>query len=260
MIKKILRHSYLSALGSFKRPSNSYHILNGHFIYEEPNQFSEYQFDLLLNDLSKRYQFIKFQEAVNLISNLEVPAKPFIAFSFDDAFLECYTIIAPLLEKFDTNAAFFINPAVIDSTATFQKKFIQKKLCLNLSKHFMSWSQIMELHQRGHLIGNHTNDHIALKNLSKKDCERQVYEGKKAIESRLMNKCDYFALPFGTPVYFDEMGINAAVKYHKFIFTSSFNYNRYFYLSNKNIFGRRHFEGSWPLSHINYFLSQKRVY
>ena len=260
MIKKLLRHSYLSAVGDFKKPSNSYHVLNGHFIYEEPNQFSEYQFEVLLNELSKRYQFIKFQEAVTLISSLEIPDKPFLSFSFDDAFLECYTIIAPLLEKFNTNAAFFVNPAVIDSTAFFQQKFIQKNLCLNLSKKFMSWSQIIELHQRGHLIGNHTNDHIALRGLSKEDCERQVYEGKKTIESRLMEKCDYFALPFGTPEFFDEIGINAAVKHHKFIFTSSSNYEKYFHLSNKNIFGRRHFEGSWPLSHINYFLSQKRVY
>ena len=260
MVKKLLRHSYLSAVGNFKRPSNSYHILNGHFIYEETNQFSENQFEGLLVEHYKKYQFIRFQEAITLISNLDVPDKPFLSFSFDDAFLECYTIIAPLLEKFNTNAAFFVNPGVIDSTASFQKKFIQKNLCLNLSKNFMSWSQIIELHQRGHLIGNHTNDHIALKSLSKEVCERQVYEGKKTIESRLMGKCDYFALPFGTPVYFDETGINAAVKHHKFTFTSSSNYDQYFYLSNKNIFGRRHFEGSWPLSHINYFLSQKRVY
>ena len=86
MIKKLLRHSYLSAVGDFKKPSNSYHVLNGHFIYEEPNQFSEYQFEVLLNELSKRYQFIKFQEAVTLISSLEIPDKPFLSFSFDDAF------------------------------------------------------------------------------------------------------------------------------------------------------------------------------
>lgn len=50
-----------------------------------------------------------------MIINQEPVDRCTIAFTFDDGWRDCYTQIAPQLEKYGINAAFFINPNFVDA-------------------------------------------------------------------------------------------------------------------------------------------------
>jgi peptidoglycan/xylan/chitin deacetylase (PgdA/CDA1 family) len=124
----------------------------------------------------------------------------------------------------------------------------------------MTWFEISELQKRGHIIGNHTLNHTELNNLSFESAFDEVKSGKDELENKLGFKCKYFAIPFGTPDFFDQIGIKAALSNHEIIFTSSYDYGNYFYQNQRNILSRRHFEGSWEISHMKYFLSTPRKF
>jgi peptidoglycan/xylan/chitin deacetylase (PgdA/CDA1 family) len=255
----LFRTFYLSLFGSIKRPSNSIHVLNGHYISRNNNSEDYRKFDRLLESLNKYFTFVNFEYAIELISNNTVVDKPMLAFTFDDGFKCCYDIIAPLLEKYNTNGAFFINPCIIEAESNYKKLFIVEKLKLNIDKDFMTWEQIIDLKNRGHVIGNHTLNHASLIDLSDAEIENEIELGKKLLEDKLNYECDYFALPYGTPAFFDDRAISIGLFYHKKIFTS-YNYESYFYKENIYVLSRRHFEGSWPISHLRFFTSVFRVY
>lgn len=253
-----IRDLILSVVGPFKNPSKGIHILNGHYINKTVGDTDFEQFDRLLRKLSKSFTFLRFEEACELIKSGKLPNKPCLSFSFDDGFSECYSTIVPVLEKYQTNACFFINPAVIEKDDAYRLNFIRNQLKNDLDKRFMAWDQIHEIHQRGQVIGNHTLNHQALLNMPYQDAFEEVRKGKVELETRLNFECKYFAIPFGTPDFFDETGLKAACDNHEVVFTSSFEYQHYFYKNNPAVLSRRHFEGSWAVSHLNYFLSQSR--
>ena len=257
-MRSFIRNMFLNFAGNFSKPSNGIHILNGHYINKVEGNNDVEQFEELLNQLSKMFDFILFEDACNLIKSGKNLDKPYLSFSFDDGFSECFTSIAPVLERFNTNACFFINPHIIEKDETFRREFIKSHLNSKIDKTFMSWDQIIQLHVNGHIIGNHTWSHKALLNLEYNEAYEEVKRGKDELEKRLGSDCKYFAVPFGTPDFFDEVGLLAATNNHEFVFTSSFEYNKYFYKNNSRILSRRHFEGHWKISHLNYFLSQNR--
>jgi len=90
------RNIFLTIAGHFAKPQNGVHILNGHFA-DRYNPTSDVLFKLL-NELSKSVRFIKFETAVQLIVTKTKVYEPLVAFSFDDGFEECYTILAPVFE------------------------------------------------------------------------------------------------------------------------------------------------------------------
>lgn len=241
-------------------PSASIHILNGHYINLVRKKEDPAQFENLLKELYIYFDFLPFETACTKIINHESVPRPAIAFTFDDAFAECYDEIAPLLEKYNTNACFFVNPGVIEVDDHTRSKFLKSRLLITNDKTFMTWSQISDLHKRGHVIGNHTMNHIALKGLSYEDNLIEILEGKHELERRLNFECKYFAIPYGGGSgYFDDNGIKATLATHELSFASNQKTN-YFFKGHNSILERRHFEGSWSIDHLRYFLSLKRRY
>ena len=257
-LRFFLRYCFLSLLGKFRTPSNGIHVLNGHFVDLSLSP-SKNDFQNFLKKLNKHYTFVSFDKACKLIRANAIIETPLLAFSFDDGFKECSDIMADCLDSYNIKAAFFINPYSIDSSAEDKDEFLKSNLQVSYYKEFMSWHDIIRLHKNGHIIGNHTYKHTALRNLSYEDSYDQISVGKKIIEDRLNSECDYFAFPFGGEEFFDQNGLDAALSLHKLIFTSG-GYEFYFHNGNSNVFSRRHFEANWPVSHINYFLSTKRNY
>jgi peptidoglycan/xylan/chitin deacetylase (PgdA/CDA1 family) len=62
---------------------------------------------------------------------------------------------------------------------------------------YMSWDDVEELSEEGHLIGSHTLSHPDLTQLSWKEARREVIESKKRLEKELEVEVDVFAYPFG---------------------------------------------------------------
>src|SRR5690606_5047289 len=97
-IRSIIRNIYLNTLGAFKSPKPGIHIINSHYV--TPNKFDINKDWLILEDylnsLSKKAIFITLNQAIEYInSNKYDKSKVYIAFTFDDGFEECYSVIAP---------------------------------------------------------------------------------------------------------------------------------------------------------------------
>lgn len=252
-MRQLLRDTYLKLLGSFKGPSPGVHIINSHFISNNKVNLVENKivFRNFIEFISTKCTLLKIEDAVNMIIKGEKINKPYVAFTFDDGFEECYSIIAPILEDFNCNAAFFINSNYIDSDNEYKVLFEKRINVYNKTP--MSWKNIKELHSRGHIIGSHTKDHMNLSNISKKHLIAQLRDDKNKLESELNYKCEYFAWPYGQKQHFSELALKFALENFKYIFSGT-NYMNYFSFSGK-VINRRHIEPFWDKRHINYFLS-----
>ncbi|MBW1667343.1 MAG: polysaccharide deacetylase family protein [Deltaproteobacteria bacterium] len=62
---------------------------------------------------------------------------------------------------------------------------------------YMSWDEVKEISEEGHLIGSHTLSHPDLTKPSLKEARREVVESKKRLEKELEVEVDMFAYPFG---------------------------------------------------------------
>lgn len=256
-MREKLRRLYLYLFGSMAKPSAGIYILNSHFVTpanhskeNDWNLFEEY-----LTYLSSICELITIQEATERIKKRDIPAdKCLIAFTFDDGFEECYTTIAPLLEKYGCNAAFFISANYIGSDENYHQSFNTR--INTFTKNPMSWEQVIDLHNRGHVIGSHTLDHVNMAELSDEEIVYQLETNKQILEEKLNYNCDYFAWTYGQMQHFPESALKITQKYHKHIFSGT-NYKQYFSM-NGQVINRRHIEAFWPKNHIRYFLSVKK--
>jgi peptidoglycan/xylan/chitin deacetylase (PgdA/CDA1 family) len=202
--------------------------------------------------LSKYVRFIRFEEAVDLIVRRTKVNEALVAFSFDDGFEECYTHIAPVLEAFEVNAAFFINPNFVDGDEKYIREFTTNTV-KTPDKKPMTWVQIKNLQSRGHIIGSHTLDHYNINDDNETVLIHQIVDSKKIIAQYLGVPCLYFAFPFGRLEHANARSIDIATKHYPYVFSQS-DYKNYFSFDGK-VINRRHFEPDWKASHVKYFLS-----
>lgn len=256
-MRKFLRNLLLIGLGKFKSPQPGIHVINSHYVTSSfPNYNRDKMiFERFLKYLSSQGFLINIEKGMSMILNKEsLEKKTQFILTFDDGFEECYTVIAPLLEKYGCRGIFFLNANYIDSDLSYQRQF-NKRIHLT-TKAPMSWDQVIDLHKRGHIIGSHTLDHYNLCELSTIEIKKQIFLNKEVLEKRLNYNCDYFAWTYGRMSDFPTSALLEAENHHKYIFSSA-NYKSYFSINNR-IINRRHLEPFWPNSHINYFLSAKK--
>ncbi len=256
-MRKRLRELFLQTIGTIKKPTAGVHIINSHYVTAQKVEIVNHTeiFEDYLKYLSKCASFITLQEATRRIKESDIPNdQTLIAFTFDDGFEECYSIIGPLLEKYNCRGAFFINANYIESDLQYQEKF-NKRVAISTKKP-MSWNQVVDLHKRGHLIGSHNLDHTNFAELEPKEIEFQLKRNKEILEEKLDYDCEYFAWTYGQMNHFPKGALDITEKYHKYIFSGT-NYKQYFSYNGK-VLNRRHQEAFWPKSHIKYFLSFKK--
>jgi len=258
-IRTFSRKILLDFLSLGAKPSSGVHLLNSHLLTMGEELNPDF-FDHQLKNLSIKSTIIPFGEAVELIKNKKSISHSLIAFSYDDGFAECYSHVAPVLEKYNGYACFFINPNFINGNKDYISSFLKNKVHLPPYKKPMNWDQIGELQNRGHIIGVHTMDHVRTSEITDRDeLYYQIGMCKKEIEVHLNIECNYFAFPFGhLEKDFNIQSVEIAEEYYKYIFSAS-NWRNYFSY-NGRVFNRRHCEPYWRANHINYFLSKKISY
>lgn len=258
--RSTLRYIFLYIFGTFKKPSACIHILNGHMVdWHHDNNADGERFRQQLAKLHNYGDFVDFDKAVHMIIHKEKVSRPTIAFSFDDGWSDCFTQIAPELEKYGINAMFFINPNLATAAEKHDMEYIEnftKNTTNSLGKHPMTWKQIKELHKRGFLIGAHTLDHYCINDNNIKELEHQIGDCRKIIEKELGVPCEYFAFPYGKLKHANPKSIEIACNHYKYVFSQS-DHKHYFSYGGK-VINRRHFEPFWPIKHIFYFLSSNR--
>lgn len=258
-MRSILRNLYVAVFGTLKKPKSGIHIINSHYVTplecdlkRDTKIFEDY-----LEYLSRIATFITVEEATKRIISNNIPTdRTLIAFTFDDGFEECYSIIAPLLEKYNCKGAFFINANYIESDDVYQNEF--NKRVATFTKKPMSWHQVIDLHERGHLIGSHNLDHTNFAEITLNEIEDQLKENKQILEEKLKYNCDYFAWTYGQLYHLPIEGLQLTENFHKYIFSGT-NYKNYFSFEGR-VINRRHQEASWPKPHIKYFVSFKKIF
>lgn len=260
--RTIIRSILLDIIGAVSSPQRGIHILNGHMIdwHHDDEQDGE-RFANLLKKLRENCDFVNFEEAVRMVVNHEMVDKPTIAFSFDDGWRDCYTQIAPQLEKYGVNAMFFVNPNFADAADKEDSAYIENftvNTTKSPGKHPMTWEQMKDLQRRGFLIGAHTMDHYCINDDNIEELEYQIGRCKEVIEKRLGTSCNYFAFPYGRLEHANPKSIEIACRHYKYVFSQS-DYKHYFSFDGK-VINRRHFEPFWPINHVKYFLRCKKTY
>lgn len=258
-MRKILRDFYLLIAGSVKRVKSGIHIINSHYVDkgEMSSDKAKHVYEDYIKYLLTLGKVIDIKEASQRIFNSQIPQNDvLIALTYDDGFEECYTVIAPILEKYGLKGAFFINANFIDSDDNYRKQFNVRTN--NEVKKPMSWEQVIDLHERGHIIGSHGLDHLNFQNLNTNEIIQQVEVNKKILEGKLNYSCDYFAWTYGQLRHFSEEALLITSNYHPFIFSGT-NYKNYFSYEGR-VINRRHHEPFWKKYHIKYFFGAYKVY
>ena len=257
----IARSLILDILGLFSKPAPYVQILNGHMVSRFHDNIEDGKiFEKQLEDLHKYCDFVNFETAVELIKKGIKVKKSTVAFSFDDGWRDCYTQIAPQLDKYGVNAAFFINPNFIDAGERSDKEYL-RNFTLNVTnspgKSPLSWEQIGDLSRRGYIIGAHTLDHFCINDDNTTELEHQICDCKDVIEKQTGKSCDYFAFPYGKLSHANQNSIDIACRTYSYVFSQS-DHKHYFSYDGR-VINRRHFEPFWPVKHVFYFLRCKRV-
>lgn len=252
IIRQALRQVILSGVGCVKKPASGIHILGGHRIEneKEPETFRN-----MMKTLAKYVRFIRIEEAIRMIEAKEEPTEPLVAFAFDDGFMECYDVFAPVLEEFNTNAIFFINPNYVDGDEEYIANF-DENIVLTEGRRPMRWNHLKELAERGFVIGAHTMDHYMINSDDEKVLKYQINTCKQVIEDKIGKVCDCFAFPYGKLTHANRQSIDIACATYKYVFSLS-DYKEYYSFEGR-VINRRHFEPFWPITHVKYFLSCKK--
>ncbi|MBN3582967.1 polysaccharide deacetylase family protein [Algoriphagus aestuarii] len=125
-----------------------------------------------------------------LPANSQIIKKPIpdklVVLTFDDAPASHYSVVGPLLKKYDFSATFFVcefPPNAKDSTL------------------YMNWRQIQHLDRMGFEIANHTHSHANVRNLSKEEFNSQL--------SYIEDKCESLGIPKPFNFAYPGYGLNS---------------------------------------------------
>lgn len=108
-----------------------------------------------------------------------LPIKP-IMITFDDGWVEGYTIAFPALKKNNLIGIYFVYTQPLDQ-----------------NPRYLSWKEIDEMSAAGMDFEAHTITHPDLRKLSPDNAMREISEPKKLLETRLNKPVIAFAYPFG---------------------------------------------------------------
>lgn len=250
-----LRHQILTALGNWTRPSKRTHFLNGHFVCSEllPIEDQKNIFREFIVTLQKQVSIV---DPVTALDNINQKQNALTSLTFDDGYADVFTIITPVLDEFGIKGLFFINPSFLGLKGDNAFRVIKSHYKSACKKDFLTEDEVIDLCRRGHTIGSHTLSHARLDTTENDILEEEIITSKKKIESLTFKPCDWFAYPFGGTSDISEKALMIALANYKYVF-SSIKGDNLFSFENR-VINRRHFEGNWPIKHLNFFMSGRK--
>jgi peptidoglycan/xylan/chitin deacetylase (PgdA/CDA1 family) len=85
---------------------------------------------------------------------------------------------------------------------------------------YLSAAKLLELHQKGVHIASHTVNHKILSSCSDQEIEFEIGENCAYLENLLGSKVDHLAIPFGFPETYDQRALQAAGKFHSYVYST----------------------------------------
>ena len=121
---------------------------------------------------------------------LNLPRRPVII-TFDDAYLETYTLVFPLLRELGLKAVIFVVADPSIRTSKWDKEHPGAVSAL------MSDMQILEMHAAGFEIGSHSLRHHNLCTLSPSEAWQEITRSRMTLEILLNAPVRTFSYPYG---------------------------------------------------------------
>jgi peptidoglycan/xylan/chitin deacetylase (PgdA/CDA1 family) len=115
-----------------------------------------------------------------------------LAITFDDGYRGNATIAAPILERHDQRACFFVTTQFIGSNHV--PWWDAEK---GIDVHWMTWDQVRALRKTGHDIGSHPETHPDLGVISRDEARREIAGGSARLDAELGEHSGLFAYPYG---------------------------------------------------------------
>lgn len=138
----------------------------------------------------KRFETITFTDLKDL-SLSERKKRKYIILTFDDGYEDNYTILYPLLKKYNMKAVIYL-VSNINYNKWDMDELGEKKLNL------LNREQILEMSNSGLIeFGGHTSNHVKLDTLSVDEQFNEIKENKIFLEKLLNKKLISFAYPYG---------------------------------------------------------------
>jgi peptidoglycan/xylan/chitin deacetylase (PgdA/CDA1 family) len=214
------------ALRIQKRKVHSHGLVIG--VHETPVSFAA-QFREQLEWASRHFTITSLEGLARLWEqqpDSEASSKPPLLFTFDDGRESNYAVAAPLLESFGGRGVFFVVPAFAECTADDALAFYRSRINPNSRPGDEIWedwkpmspSQIAELADRGHAIGNHTLTHQRLVGLSPDRLEQEIGDSAHKLVSWTKRSVDAFAWTFGWEAI-DRQAWEVIRRHHRFCFS-----------------------------------------
>lgn len=140
---------------------------------------------------SNGYQVHSLLELMEMIKEGKKLPKKALAITFDDGYKDNLENAFNILQNFRFPATFFVSVDYIDGTAKSNKRYWE-------NWDFLSWEDLMFLHQQGFAIGSHGCSHRRLSTLPESEQSVEVKKSKKIIESYLNEQIRLFSYPHGS--------------------------------------------------------------
>ena len=150
-----------------------------HDIYE--SNINESGF-LRKRDLPYKLNAIQFEEQIKAIKGYcgkNKKSQDDIVFTFDDGGKSFYSVAAPILEKYGFKGLFFVTTQYIGT------------------KTFLTRNEILELHQRGHIIGSHAHSHEHMYSLSNDEVVKEWQNSIDILSNILGENIKNVSIPNG---------------------------------------------------------------
>ncbi len=166
-------------------------ILMYHYISVPPPGADRYRLDLSVTPenldaqlawlAENGYTTITLQDLLyHLTLGRSLPEKP-ILLTFDDGYADAYGNAFPILQKYGFVGTFFI----ITDRITYGES------------NYVTWDQVVELHDAGMDIQSHTRTHPDLRGLSGAQLLWQILGSREALEARIDKQVRFFCYPAG---------------------------------------------------------------
>ena len=139
----------------------------------------------------KRYKVLSLDEVIDIYEKKQGPLFKTVSITFDDGYLNNYTVAYPVLRRYGFPATIFVE---IDKIG---------------KEDYVNWEQLKQMAAEGITIGSHTLTHPDLRKLDDQDLLKELKESKRILEEGLGQSVDFLCYPGGS---FDERVRQAAIK------------------------------------------------
>lgn len=150
------------------------------------------QFDRQMGLLRQHCQPLALNEVLNS-GTIARSARPLVAVTFDDGYLDNCTNAAPILLRHGIPAAFFVSTGIVNSNRQFPHDVRRGNPAIAT----MSWDHLRQMRDWGFMIGSHSVNHIDCAAESAECVRDELAQSKADLERELGVTSPVFAYPYG---------------------------------------------------------------